>query len=143
MGLSVAAKGMKDTYDCGYITFFNFRKELVKAAYGEKMAHIYEEMSKLYNTDCSEEDILYWNTHCNDDLDIFLFHSDCDGKFTPKECRQIYNAIKDLKMDLTGHNYSDVKIKDGKTIVTYYNMLERWKSMFEYCYKRRVNMYFC
>ena len=77
--------------------------------------------------------IKYLEHNCPYGLGLFLFHSDCDGKLTPKECRLIYNDIKDLKMDLLGHNYSDMKT---------YNILDRWKNMFYHCYKKRVNMYF-
>lgn len=68
------------------------------------------------------------------DLDLFLFHSDCDGKFTWMECRRVYNAIKDLRMDMQGHNYGVMKP---------YNMLEHWKNIFLHCAKRRVNLYYC
>lgn len=109
MGLTIKIKGMKDTYDCGYHTFNMFRRALATAYIAR-----YYELS-------------------NPDLDVFLFHSDCDGKLTPKECRGIYNAIKDLEMSMPGHNYGDM---------VSYNMLERWKSMFKFCASHRVNMWF-
>ena len=79
----------------------------------------------------TEEQKNRWNEICNDDLDLLLFHSDCDGKFAPQECRRIYNAIKDLHMDMQGHNY---------TVMKQYNMLEHWKNIFLHCAKRRVTL---
>ena len=132
MGLTVEAKGLSDSFDCGYIAYYHFIKELVEKAYGEKMGFMFTNAIEFHHN-FSEEETKYWNEHCNDDLDILIFHSDCDGKFTPQECRKIYNAMKDLKSDMIGHNYGEM---------TPYNMFERWKSIFKYCADRRVNLYY-
>lgn len=129
MGLTVRIKGYEGAYDCGYITFDNFRYKLAKAKFGEKFGDAYY---------CWQHGFAYYDSdildsHDSDPIAMLLFHSDCDGKFTPKECRTIYESIKDLHMDMEGHNYGDMKP---------YNMLERWKDMFLYCAKHRVNMYF-
>lgn len=135
MGLDVFAKGLDDadSFSCGYLTYGNFLRNLAYKAYGEKMGRTFEQREYL-GLDVPDEEIEYWNEHCNEDLDLWLFHSDYDGKFTPKECRRIYNAIKDLQMDFIGHNYGQMEP---------YNMLEHWKKMFKHCADRRVNMYFC
>jgi hypothetical protein len=131
MGLTVYAKHLacEDSYDCGYITFAQFRAELAKT-YNEDFGLLYK---KWLWGEITETEIKYMNELCNDDLDIFLTHSDCDGKLTPKECRKIYDAIKNYKMDMQGHNYGIMKP---------YNMLEQWKGIFNHCYKKRVNLYF-
>lgn len=136
MGLYAHAKGLdkKTCFDCGYITYGHFMINLAETAYGEKMGEIYKRLQ--YGApweQATESDAEYWNAHCNDDLDILLFHCDCDGKFTPQECRKIYNAIKDLKMDMYGHNYG---------VMEPYNMLEHWKNIFKHCATRRVNLYY-
>lgn len=133
MGLSVEATGLDydDSFDCGYITFGNFRIELVKACYGEKMSELYKK--DCFDTPLTLEEVEYWNAHCDDALDTFLFHSDCDGKFTWQECRDIYKAIEPIHMDMIGHNYGTMK---------QYNMLDQWKGIFRHCWKRRVNLYF-
>ena len=136
MGLDVYAKGLseEDSFSCGYLTYGHFMMELARTAYGERMGEIYKRLAfRFPSSDVRQEDIDYWNANCNDDLDLLLFHSDCDGKFTPKECRCIYNALKELKMDMQGHNYGIMKP---------YNMLEHWKGMFKHCADRRVNMYY-
>lgn len=136
MGLTVCAKGLgcEDTYDCEYITFGHFQMALAKA-YNAEFGELYEKWYKsgLGIAKFTEADGKRWNEICNDDLDIFLGHSDCDGKFTPQECKKIYEAIKDLKIDMQGHNYG---------VMEPYNMLEQWKRIFQHCYKRKVNLYF-
>lgn len=131
MGLDIYAKGLKyeDSYHCGYIKFGMYRKAVAKA-YNERIGELYE---KTYKDDLTNEEIKEWNKLCNDDLDIFLWHSDCDGKLTPKECKKVFNAMKDLKIDMQGNNY--IKMNN-------YTMHEQWLKMLEHCYKRRVNMYF-
>ena len=131
MGLDVYAKGIAytDCYHCGYITF-NIYREKVAKAYNERLGELYKKDTKECLT---KEEIEEWNKLCNDDLDIFLWHSDCEGKFTPQECRKIYNAMKDLKVEMQGHNYGTMK---------QYNMHEMWLNAFKHCYKKRVNLYF-
>lgn len=135
MGLYATAKGLTDEtcFNCGYITYGNFILNLVKAAYDDKCYEMYEDCL-MSRRGFSQSEVEYWNAHCNDDLDILIWHSDCNGKFTPKECRKIYNALKNLKMDMEGHNY---------LIMEPYNMLEHWKNIFKHCADRRVNLYYC
>lgn len=133
MGLCATAKGLtaETEFDCGYITYGNFLIRLAYA-YNQEIGEMYEDV--VYNhTELTVAQVKRWNEIGNDDLDLLLFHSDCDGKFTSKECGRIYNAIKDLQMDMYGHNYGIMKP---------YNMLEHWKNIFLHCYKRRVNLYY-
>lgn len=127
MGLDISVKGLerKDTYHCGYITFNLYRKN-VASAYNERLGELYK---KTFKDELQPEEIKEWNNLCNDDLDIFLWHSDCDGKLTPEECKKIYNELKKLKI-------KDLPYSDKWT------MQELWLKMFEYCYKHRVNMWF-
>lgn len=131
MGLDISVKGLerKDTYHCGYIRFNLYRKK-VASAYNERLGELYE---KTFKDELQPEEIKEWNNLCNNDLDIFLWHSDCDGKLTPKECKKIYNAMKDLKVEMQGHNYIEMN---------YYDMHQLWLNMLKHCYKHRVNMYF-
>ena len=133
MGLTVRIKGYEGAYNCGYATFNQFRYELAKAKFGEEFAGAYRSWQRGYLNfkEDLNEDLL--SSHDDDPVSLLLFSSDCDGKFTPIECGAIYKSIKDLHMDMIGHNYDDMK---------QYNMLERWKDMFLYCAKHRVNMYF-
>ena len=127
MGLTVRIKGYVGAYDCGYITYGNFIMQLIKKAYGQRCCEIFLH-SLISGKPFSEAEETFWNSHCNEDLDLWIWRSDCDGKFTPAECRRIYNSIKGIQMD-----FGDTQS---------YNMLDRWKDMFLYCAKKRVNMYF-
>lgn len=131
MGLDISVKGLerKDTYHCGYIKFNLYRKK-VASAYNERLGELYE---KTFKDELQPEEIKEWNNLCNNDLDIFLWHSDCDGKLTPKECKKIYNAMKDLKVEMQGHNYIEMNC---------YDMHQLWLNMLKHCYKHRVNMWF-
>lgn len=127
MGLDISIKGLerKDTYHSGYIRFNVYRKEVANA-YNKRLGELYK---KTFRRDLQPEEIEEWNTLCNDDLDIFLWHSDCDEKLTPEECKKIYNELKKLKIkDLL---YSDK-----------WTMQELWLNMFKHCYKHKVNMWF-
>lgn len=134
MGLTVKSKCLsaEDTFDCGYVTYGKFIMELVRVAYGERCYNALKG-AMTYHKEFSEEEVKHWNLICNDDLDLLIFHSDCDGKFTWKECRRIYNAMKDLESDMVGHNY---------VIMKEYNMFEHWKQMFLKCAQKRNNMYY-
>lgn len=131
MGLDTHAKGLtsETNYSCGYITFGVYRQKVAEA-YNKEFGELYK---KWYIGTITEEECKRANELTNEDLDIFLSHSDCDGKFTPKECKLIYNAMKDLKVEMPGHNYGVMKD---------YNMHEHWLNIFKHCYKRRVNLYF-
>ena len=132
MGLCATAKGLTDEtgFDCGYLTFGHFRIELAKA-YNAELGLIYEKHYK--DQELSESEISRYDELCNPDLDIFLFHDDGEGTFSPSECRRIYSMIEDMKMDMVGHNYGVMKN---------YNMLEHWKNIFKHCAKNRVTLYF-
>lgn len=134
MGLDTRAKGM--TYDMGYhfgyITYGNFIAEVIEKAYGKRCMDIFRNVV-MYGVKATKDDEEYWNRVCNNDLDILIFHSDCDGKFTPNECKRIYKSLEPLHSDMTGHNYG--------TMATY-NMFDHWKAIFKYCANRRVNLYY-
>jgi len=132
MGLYAHAKGLsdKDCYNKGYITFGVYRINVAKA-YNKRLGELYEKDYK--DNKLTDEEIKEYNKLCNADLDIFLQHSDCEGKFTPEECKKIYDAMKNLKVLMQEHNY---------IIMETNNMHAHWLNIFRYCYKRRVNLYF-
>ena len=132
MGLCATAKGLtgETEYNCGYISYVNFLRNLA-SCYDEAIGEMYEKL--LDGKELTEAEEAEWDKRCDPYLDLLLFHSSCDGKFTWQECRGIYNTIKDLRMDLLGHNYS---------IMEPYNMLEHWKNIFRHCAKRRVTLWY-
>ncbi len=98
---------------------------------------IIKEFGELYEkgfyNNLQPKEIIEWDNLCDEYLDIFLWHSDCDGKLAPKECKKIYDVMKNLKIEMHGYN-NEEKYS--------YDMHELWLNMFKYCYKHRVNMYF-
>ena len=126
MGLDTVAKGLarKDGYHGPYGRFYRFRKEIIRKCYGECISTIYDHD---YPT---EAECSIWNKVCDDDLDIFLLHSDCQGKFTPKECRKVYNALCRI----------ETKEDDPEWFT---EDLKLWKGIFLHCARRRVNLYYC
>lgn len=132
MGVTVTAIGLsdEDSFDCGYITFGQFRIGLAKA-YNPEFGDLYERWYHAKELSGEEYDRMF--ELCGSGIGHFLFQSDCDGKLTPKECRAIYYDIKDLHMDMEGHNYGNMKP---------YNMLEHWKKMFWHCATKHVHMWF-
>ena len=130
MGLDISIKGLEreDTYHGGYMRFANYRIEVAKV-FNKILGEIYEKPYLTPNYEFTDDEIEQWNNLCNDDLDIFLWHSDCDGKLTPEECRKVYNELKKLKIE-------DITYSDKWT------MHQLWLNMFKYCYEHRVNMYF-
>ena len=135
MGLTTKAKGLPEEvcFDYSYITYSNFIMQLIKTAYGERCYEMFRD-SLIHHRPFADEEVALWDAHCNGDLDILIWHSDRDGKFSPQECRKIYNAMKNITMDVQDHDYLAMK---------QYNMLERWKAIFKHCADRRVNLYFC
>lgn len=141
MGLDTFATGLsrEETYHGGYSIYGSFIEELISHAYDEKCREIYHRTyfdgfyKATYIGPVTKDEIEYWNAHCNDDLDILIFHSDCDGKFSPVECRKIYNAIKDIQFHL-----------DENSIYSQYmlEILSIFKKMFHHCARRRVNLYY-
>lgn len=133
MGLDIHIKGLsrEDTYHGSYIRFASYRVKVAKA-FNKAIGEIYEKTYKYYGYKFTEEDEKQWNEFLLDEnapMNKFLWHSDYDGKFTPKECKEIYNELKNLDVEKTFY--------DGET-----TMHELWLRMFKYCYKHRVNMWF-
>lgn len=132
MGLDVSILHMcyEDSYHGSYTTFDNYRIELLRT-YQPELLPLY--IKHLNGEELNEEENRIWNSLCNDSLDIFLFHSNCEGKLSWQECREIYRVISEFKIDLTGHNYGTMN---------FFNMHEHWLNMFYHCWKKRVIMTF-
>lgn len=137
MGLHATAKGIDKDYNGGYIGFMIFRIQLAKAIDTE-FGDYYERY--IRNTDFSDEDleklndIIATNKDYNmDAIAEFLFHSDCDGSLSYQVCKKLYNTLKDVKLDLMGHNYIEMKE---------YNLLERWLYMFKFSADNRSKIMF-
>lgn len=134
MGLDVVAKGMP-RFCLPYSTYMRFRAEIIRKVYGEKCYEMFtRNPSERRNMTQQEimEEAKCWDSVCSDDLDLFLLHSDCDGHFTPKECRTILKALEPIDIDMLGWDFNRKPCK----------MIDQWKRMFEHCAKRRVCMWY-
>lgn len=136
MGLQATAKGLtsETEYNYGYLTYSCFIQALINN-YDKQLGIIYERLVRpeMFSRTITDEELVRLISELPYGLRIWALHSDYDGKFTPMECKLIYDEIKDMKMDVMAHNYGVRKS---------YNMLEHWKNIFLHCYKRRVNLYF-
>lgn len=122
MGLDVYIKGLssKDLFSGGYIYYCAYRKEIAYA-YNTRLGELFKQSIAR---NLNKREIKEWNKISNEDLDLFLWHSDCDGMFTPKECKRIYNILKKIKL-------KDKYFSNNHTL---------WLKMFKFCYLNNVSM---
>jgi len=139
MGLDIYIKGMdrKETYHDSYGSFRYYR-EAVATAYDKDFGELYKKWYQIpnYNITIEEEtDLLFKINNVNlGGLDIFLAHSDDEGKLKPKDCKLIYNAMKDLVFEKENLNFRIECIDEIHQI---------WLKMLKYCYQKRKTLYFC
>lgn len=134
MGLILEAKGFdEEIYHSGYMGFTWFRIELAKS-YNQKFGVLYEKwVNSVFTHKFSDEDFKKMDNLSNKDLNLLLFHSDCDGKLTPLECKKIFNVTKTLKCDYPQSLYGNLT---GK------KQLDMLNKVLYHCWKRRVNLWF-
>lgn len=131
MGLCLSAKGYKQDLNIGYIGF-GWIRQCIATSYNEEFGRLYEKPYKDFRfKGYTQEEIDRWNEICDDDLDILLNHSDCDGKLTYQECGKIIKAL-----DKIDFKYSDDWREDYKE--KYYIL----KDMIRYCAKSRRTLWF-
>lgn len=89
--------------------------------------------------------IIDWDAFCDytderisEAAQKLLFSSDCEGKWSWKECRDMYKDLSDYKVDTLGHNYCET-MPGGK--MRSFNMHEQFMGMMRHCWKRRVNLW--
>ena len=123
MGLDICAKGLPFTCRIGYLRYGYIMRQLALVVYGPEMADLYGD----FRHEWTQVDHDFWNAHSDGDLDILLWHSDCDGKFTPHECKKVYRAINGINISPEWAN----------------EKLDELKQAFAHCAKRRVNLYYC
>lgn len=116
MGLDLYAKGCELKFHIGYMRFADLRTAIVKAAYDAEMYRMYHAGCHYPFKGFTEAETYYWNNHCNDDLDLLIWHSDCDGVLKSGQCKKIYNAMKDLCLD-SEDDWIKEKFAELKTII--------------------------
>jgi len=132
MGLDLYAKGYTGKFSCPYSTFYRLRRAIVRAVYGSEMERIYSIPYKIYNGEPTQEKIAIWNERCDDDIDILLLHSDCDGHMYPAQCRKVYRKLK------------NVEVEDDSFSIAYSNkeLFARLLDILKYCADNRRMLLF-
>lgn len=128
MGLTLSAHDFYSDINIGYINFFNFRYFIAKSL-SEKHGKLYEAIAKNRSNELAKVLSDEWNKDCDDSLDILLWHSDCDGRLTPKECTKIKKSLSKINVNFEGR----------EDLEEFY---EDFLDMLKHCSKRRVIMYF-
>lgn len=132
MGLDLKAKGYEgESFRVGYIGFGWIRR-CIANSYNEEFGKLYERPYVEYPfKGYAQAEVDRWNEICDDDLDILLNHSDCDGKLTWQECKKIIKAL-----DKIDFKYPDEWRQDYKE--KYYVL----KEMIRYCAENRRTLHF-
>lgn len=132
MGLDLRADGYeKEPLHIGYIGFGVIRQQIAKS-YNKRIGELYEKFSQIFGGSLTPEEIEEYNLICDDDLDILLNHSDCDGVLKYHECRKVIRALDRLDFKYPDEWRQDYKEK-------YYIL----KDMIRYCAKNQKRLYFC
>lgn len=132
MGLDLRAKGYEgEEFSIGYIGFGWIRR-CIANSYNEEFGKLYEKPYINFGfREYTQAEVDRWNEICDDDLDILLNHSDCDGKLTWQECKKIIKALNKIDFKYPDEWRQDYKEK-------YYIL----KDMIRYCAENRRTLYF-
>lgn len=141
MGVTIGNNRKK--IDLSYSGFNRLRAKVAHIA-NEELGNFYDELSKSLTLFGKErEDFIKEydrrlekadeEFQVSEELLDFLYESDCEGKATPKQCRQIYKIIKDYNDNII---YGYAGRKDGATF-------EDFKNIVQDCAKRNVQLRWC
>lgn len=131
MGLELRADGYKKEELCIGYTGFGLIRSVIATSYNTEIGELYEILHRSIRARLTEEQTNRWNEICDEDLDILLFHSDCEGVMKYHECRKVIRALDRLEF-----KYPDDWRQDWKE--KYYIL----KDMIRYCAKNRKRLYF-
>lgn len=126
MALELTAEKYPKKIEVGYLSFYVLRTKIAYA-YSEELGDRYLRLTKNPHT-LTEEEIAEWNTNCNDDLDLLLWHSDMDGKLTVEECERLNTVLKKL----------EIKFEDEHFLF----LFDEFFKLLEHCCKEKVPMLF-
>ena len=125
MGLTIFIDG-QIRFEMLYSRYSQFIQELVEKAYGPECLKIFR---AIYERPMTSAEADFWNTRCNDDLDILIRHPDDRGDISPENCRKIYEALKPYHLNALCRHRNH-----------YVNVCERWKEMLLYCAQNNAKM---
>lgn len=97
-----------DAFHGAYSSFNRFRQIVAKAMGGSWPPH---------DDPNADQEAWYWGHGFNEEthpgLFLFMQHSDCDGEFTPEECKQVANDLEILLPEIEKHGAGDGHILRG------------------------------
>lgn len=125
MGLTIFIDG-QIRFEVLYSRYSQFIQELVEKAYGSECLKIYRD---IYERPMTSAEADFWNTRCNDDLDILIQHPDNWGDISPENCQKIYEALKPYHLNALCRYRNQ-----------YVNVCEQWKEMLLYCAQNNAKM---
>lgn len=126
MALVLTAKKYPKKIEIGHLSFFVLRTKIAYA-YSEELGDMYVHLASNRHH-LTDEEIAKWNTNCDDDLDLLLWHSDVDGELTAEECERLNAVLKKL----------DIKFEDEHFLFLYDELFK----LLAHCCKEKVPMLF-
>ena len=140
MGLTIYSKSKKISreFDGGYIGFARLRQKIWKCLgvefhshYETLMTDLMEQNDEWFKKFDEKTNVLITKHNLSVAVVNFLFQPDCGGSIDYKQCKAIYNLIKDDNEPIifTYSAYSDGKDYDY------------FKEFLLACYKHKVKMY--
>ena len=151
------AKNEDYSISCAYSGFTYFRCELLRG-WNENLAELYEiyfsdlmERERTYKTINEKEISEYMSNKSlterkikqildeydkpyNKGMKLFIYHSDCDGEFTPSECELILKSFG--RVDPNKFDKNDIHFG-------FYNMMyKKWKKMMAFAIEINKNIIF-
>lgn len=121
------------SYDMGYITFFQLRKDIAYTVSEEYGKH-YEEMpkacAKLIDVACYDlrTERLIKKYHCKERFLSFLYQSDVEGKLSPYKCKALLDQISNVRNDAL-YGYTAYP----ESCLT----MDKFKELLRQCFNRR------
>lgn len=139
MRLTITATNSKISLECSYIGFYKLRQGIANAL-NEEFGIAYKDFIFSNLCDKTEQDIqisrlntIISNNLADDkynDILEFLFVTDYEGKIPYQMCKNIYDIIKDM----------DLQINFQYTIYVNGNDFELFKQLLLECYSRRKKL---
>lgn len=124
MGIDIYSKNDKAQYKSSYTTYYHLRS-IIAHAYHPIIGNLFDKREKF-----TDEEIKLWNSVCDDDLDLLLLHSDCDGELKPDESKRILSALKRLDVDFSEMDFMYKRLYEDLLAVIKYSASHRVKLYF-------------
>lgn len=127
MGIDIRPKNRNGrTYHSTYGAYFALRS-MIAHSYSSDLGNMFDSINIA-----TSEDVQHWNDICDNDLDLLLLHSDCEGKLAPDECRRILKAIDKIEFRVDTECPEEL----------YKNLYNDLVATLEYASQHNVNLYF-